>query len=71
MPQQKYIYDILSLACLTDLRTAATPIELHHRLSTTDGELLPYPTRYRKIVDALVYLTISRPDIAYVIRVLS
>ena len=69
--QQKYIFDILSRNCLTDLRTAATPIELHHRLSTSDGELLPDPTRYREIVGALVYLTISRPDIAYAVRVLS
>ena len=27
--QQKYTSDILSRACLTDIRTAATPIELH------------------------------------------
>ena len=71
LSQQKYIYDILSRACLTDLRTTAIPIEHHHRLSTSDGELLPDPTRYRAIVGSLVYLTISRPDIAYVVRVLS
>ena len=69
--QQKYISDILSRACLIDLRTTTTPIELHHRFSTFDDELLPNPTRYREIVGALVYLTISCPDIAYAVRVLS
>ena len=69
--QQKYTSDLISRACLTDTRTAATPIELHHRLSSSDGELLSDPTRYRQIVGALVYLTISRPDIAYAVRVLS
>ena len=69
--QQKYISDILSRACLTDLRTAATPIELHHWFSTSDDELLPESTRYREIVGTLVYLTISRLDIVYAVRVLS
>ncbi|XP_039131866.1 uncharacterized mitochondrial protein AtMg00810-like [Dioscorea cayenensis subsp. rotundata] len=58
-------------ADITDLRTAFTPIEFHHRLSSSDGEPLPDPTRYRAFVGALVYLTITRPDIAYAVRVLS
>ena len=69
--QQKYISYLLSRACLTDSRTATTPIELHHRLSASDGGPLLDPTRYREIVGALVYLTISWPNIAYVVRVLS
>ena len=69
--QQKYTSDILSRACLTDTRAAATLIELHHRLSSSDDELLPELTRYRQLVGALVYLTITRPDISYVVRVLS
>ncbi|XP_039146894.1 uncharacterized mitochondrial protein AtMg00810-like [Dioscorea cayenensis subsp. rotundata] len=68
--QQKYLSDIFRRADITDLRTASTPIELHHRLSSSDGEPLPDPTRYRALVGALVYLTITRPDIAYVVRVL-
>ena len=70
MSQQKYISSILSRVCLTDSHTATTPIELHHWHSTLNGEL-PYPTRYREIVGVLVYLTISRSDIIYAVRVLS
>ena len=69
--QQKYTSDILSRACLTNTQTAATPIEQHHRLSSSDSELLQEPTRYRQLVGALVYLTITRLDISYVVRVLS
>ena len=43
--QQKCTSNILSHAYLTDTRTAATPIELYHRLSSSDGELLWEPTR--------------------------
>ena len=69
--QQKYTSDILSRACHTDTRTAVTPIELHHRLSSSDGELLQELMRYRQLVGAFVYLTIIRPDISYTVRVLS
>ncbi|XP_039115787.1 uncharacterized mitochondrial protein AtMg00810-like [Dioscorea cayenensis subsp. rotundata] len=69
--QQKYISDIFRRADITNLRTASTPIELHHWISSSDGELLPDPTRYRELVGALVYLTMTQPDIAYVFHVLS
>lgn len=69
--QQKYISDIFHRAYLINLRTMSTPIEFHHRLSSSDGELQIDPTRYRALVSALVYLTISQLDIAYVVRVLS
>ena len=65
--QQKYTSDILSRVCFTDTRTAATPIELHHRLSSSNSELLPEPMRHRQLVGALVYLTITRPDISYAV----
>ncbi|XP_039144004.1 uncharacterized mitochondrial protein AtMg00810-like [Dioscorea cayenensis subsp. rotundata] len=57
-------------ADITDLHTASTPIELHHRLSSSDGKPLPDPTRYHALFGVLVYLTNTRPDIAYVVRVL-
>ncbi|XP_039123420.1 uncharacterized mitochondrial protein AtMg00810-like [Dioscorea cayenensis subsp. rotundata] len=69
--QQKYISTILQLADITDLRTAFTLIELHHQLSSSDGEPLSDPTRYRALVGALVYLTITWPNITYVVCVLS
>ncbi|XP_020247876.1 uncharacterized protein LOC109825431 [Asparagus officinalis] len=71
LSQQKYISDLLARAELTGDQIADTPIQLHKKLAPDTGELLENPTRYREIVGALVYLTISRPDIAFVVHVVS
>jgi len=38
---------------------------------TKDGELFEHPERYRRLVGKLNYLTITRPDIAYSVSVVS
>ena len=46
-------------------------MDQHLRLLPTDGTLLPDPTSYRRLVGRLIYLTVTQPDINYVVNVLS
>jgi hypothetical protein len=67
LSQAKYIHDLLDRLGLTDTRTAATPMEIHLHLKSSDGAPLADPTRYRHLVGSIVYLTATRPDIAYAV----
>jgi hypothetical protein len=71
LSQEKYIHDLFYRASLTDHRTAETPIELNAHLKLTDGEPLEDPTHYHHIVERLVYLGVTRPDISYSVHILS
>ncbi|MGV7988896.1 hypothetical protein PJP10_31490, partial [Mycobacterium kansasii] len=55
--QRKYTKDLLALASLTDQKTVQTPLELNVHYGRDDGDLLPQPDLYRRLVGSLVYLT--------------
>ena len=46
-------------------------MEPHLQLNSIDGDLLPDATLYRRLVGRLLYLTVSRPDITFVVHKLS
>ena len=71
LSQSKYVAYILEWVRLTDNKTIDTPIEVTANYSSSDGVSLSDPTLYRTIVKSLVYLTITHPDIAYVVHVVS
>lgn len=48
-----------------------TPIASRTSISLMDGELLSDPSEYRSMVGALQYLTMTHPDIAYAVNVVS
>ncbi|XP_047339710.1 uncharacterized mitochondrial protein AtMg00810-like [Impatiens glandulifera] len=48
-----------------------TPIETNTRYSLTDGSPLPDPALYLTIIGSLVHLTITRPNIAHDVHIVS
>lgn len=46
------------------LKPVNSAMEQHAKLSNYHRELLPDPTQYRRLIGKLLYLTLTRPDIA-------
>ena len=68
LSQSQYADELLERAGMANCKPVATPIDTKLKPSSTDGALLTDATTYRSIAGALQYLTISRPDIAYVVQ---
>lgn len=71
LSQAKYASDLISRAGLSDCKLVDSPLETNVKLRATDGELLPDATLYRQLVGSLIYLTVTRPDLAYAVHLVS
>ena len=65
--QAKYASELLSQAGLTDSKTVNTPVKLNAHLTPSGGKPLSNPSLYRCLVGSLVYITVTRLDISYVV----
>ncbi|CAM8982916.1 unnamed protein product [Rhodiola kirilowii] len=63
--QRKYALDLLSDARMMECKPSVIPMDTKHKLSLSTADLLPDPTVYRRLVGKLIYLTVTRPDLAY------
>jgi hypothetical protein len=63
--QRKYALEILEDSGLLASKPASFPMEQNLKLSRDDGTPLSDTTSYRRLIGRLLYLTITRSDLAY------
>ena len=70
LTQKKYSLDLLRRDGMLKCKHAITPMSATDRLSALDGDPLSPDdaTEYRSLVSGLQYLTITRPDVSYVVN---
>ncbi|XP_070677808.1 uncharacterized mitochondrial protein AtMg00810-like [Malus domestica] len=68
--QRKYILDLLQEADMLDCKPAFIPLDCKHKM-TMDGETLTDISYYQRLVRRLIYLTITRPNIAFAVSLVS
>ncbi|XP_047952651.1 uncharacterized mitochondrial protein AtMg00810-like [Salvia hispanica] len=71
MNQGKYILDLLAEAGMVECKPADTPIVQNHGQQIREGAKLTDRGRYQRLVGKLIYLSHTRPDISYVVGVVS
>lgn len=67
--QKKYTLDLLYQ--LTSAKPLKLPMDSTLKLTHDLGEPLPHPTPYQHLIGKLIYLTITRPDIAFTMHTLN
>jgi hypothetical protein len=70
LSQRKYVLDLLAETGMLGCKPASTPIELNHRTRADLGDTLD-KQNYQRLVGRLIYLSHTRPDIAYAVSIVS
>lgn len=71
LSQRKYVLDLVKECGLLAGKPVSTPMEQNHQLAKDEGDFFHDPERYRRLVGKLVYLTHTRPELAYAVHMLA
>ncbi|GJR63476.1 retrovirus-related pol polyprotein from transposon TNT 1-94 [Tanacetum coccineum] len=71
MYQKKYVLDLLAEIGMVDCKPADTPMIVNHKLYMEKKARLADKGRYQRMVEKLIYLSHTRPDIAHAVGVVS
>nr|GFB09341.1 putative ribonuclease H-like domain-containing protein [Tanacetum cinerariifolium] len=69
--QKKYVLDLLAETGMIDCKPVDTPMMVNQKLYMEEKAKLADKGRYQRIVGKLIYLSHTRPDIAYAVGVVS
>ncbi|KAK1412849.1 hypothetical protein QVD17_34395 [Tagetes erecta] len=68
LSQKKYILDLLHRAGLSQAKPVPSPMVTTTHLTLDDSSPFDNPVRYRQVVGALQYVTLSRPDLTFAVN---
>lgn len=71
LSQKKYTLDLIDAYGMTDTKPLTLPMDPNTKLTHDIGTPLADATPYQRLVGKLIYLTITRPDIAFPVHLLS
>jgi hypothetical protein len=69
--QQKYAKEILKKFHMESCKSTSTPMNLKEKFSKNDGTNKADEGQYRSLIGCLMYLTVTRSDIAFAVSLLS
>ncbi|KAJ7965013.1 Retrovirus-related Pol polyprotein from transposon TNT 1-94 [Quillaja saponaria] len=69
--QRRYATSVVEHFSMGKAKAMATPMEPHLKLKKDEGRILKDVKKFRQLVGNLIYLTITRPDTAYSVSVIS
>ena len=69
--QRKYTLDLLQETGMLDSKPTETPKDSSLKLTIEEGDLFGDCACYRQLIGKLIYLTMTRSDISFIISVLS
>ena len=69
--QKKYVMDIIKEYNLIHSRPMKLPLHTQVKLTADSGTPIPQADQYRRLIDRLLYLTLTRPDVRCAVQLLS
>ena len=69
--QMHYILNLLYKFGMIECKSVATPLDRNLKLDANSGTIECESTHYRQLVGSLIYLTMTRPDLNYMVVLLS
>ncbi|KAJ9705826.1 hypothetical protein PVL29_003772 [Vitis rotundifolia] len=71
LSQRKYIRDLLVKTTMDEAKAISTPMSSTETLLLHDGYLACDATEYRQVLGSLQYLSLTRPNVSFVVNKLS
>ena len=69
--QRKYVKDLLKETRMNNCRPLKVPLKPNLKLNAHSGQPLEDPNKFRRLVEKLIYLSITRSDISFAVQFLS